>query len=365
GAVASATAGVMAVSGVAAGAVASATAGVRAAAAAAAAGQTVALAAVVALVMACGGPAATPASTAGGPGDGATSGEPGSAEVGGPNADGAEPDELVTIELLADTTAAAPGQSMTLAVRFDIAPGWHLYWENPGESGLATEIEIAAPALDVGPVRYPGPVAFTSPGPVTSYGYADRVLLSAPARVVAADGPSVPIAAVAYWLACREVCVRGSARASLALPVADRDHAPAPTNTELFAAHRARLPEPFEDLAGARVGLERPDQAGPGGEPALALTIVVPEAAALRFFPAADLQIALIDQSESGQSESGQSESGPTPAEAVHTALVVHLRADAVPDQVRGVVAVTPLGADPGDHTGHGARYYHLAVPAP
>ena len=28
-----------------------------------------------------------------------------------------------------------------LAVEFTIAPKWHIYWENPGQSGLATELE--------------------------------------------------------------------------------------------------------------------------------------------------------------------------------------------------------------------------------
>ena len=81
-----------------------------------------------------------------------------------------------------------------MGVRFDMAPGWHIYWVNPGESGMATSIEGA------GPVHYPGPERFKSPGDITNYGWDDHVVLlvEPPERIT-----TVQI----EWLACREICV--------------------------------------------------------------------------------------------------------------------------------------------------------------
>ena len=51
----------------------------------------------------------------------------------------------VTAELIADRTALVPGATTTVALRFAIAPGWHTYWRNPGESGLPTTLAWKLP----------------------------------------------------------------------------------------------------------------------------------------------------------------------------------------------------------------------------
>src|SRR5262245_33048913 len=44
--------------------------------------------------------------------------------------------EYVKPSLLADTTAIVPGQPFTVLVRMEMMPGWHVYWEFGGDSGL-------------------------------------------------------------------------------------------------------------------------------------------------------------------------------------------------------------------------------------
>jgi thiol:disulfide interchange protein DsbD len=157
--------------------------------------------------------------------------------------------DLVKLELIADTSHVQPGKKLTIAARFEIAPGWHIYWENPGESGLATEASFSAPAgYDVGDVRFPGPERFQTPGETAaSYGYEKEAVLSstvaAPARVA---GPA-RFAVQATWLACRDVCIRGQASAALELPAA-RGKSAAPAHKGLFDRHRAELPRPLAEL---------------------------------------------------------------------------------------------------------------------
>ena len=48
-----------------------------------------------------------------------------------------QPHRHVTADLIAGTSAAVPGKTLTVAVRERMEPGWHTYWANPGDSGRA------------------------------------------------------------------------------------------------------------------------------------------------------------------------------------------------------------------------------------
>src|SRR4051794_29301951 len=52
---------------------------------------------------------------------------------------------IVQATMLADTTAVQPDTTFTLGVLFKVKPGWHIYWRNPGSSGLATKVTWAIP----------------------------------------------------------------------------------------------------------------------------------------------------------------------------------------------------------------------------
>ena len=47
--------------------------------------------------------------------------------------------------LVADTTSVKPGHPFTAAVQLTIAPGWHVYWENPGDTALPIQVVSARP----------------------------------------------------------------------------------------------------------------------------------------------------------------------------------------------------------------------------
>jgi DsbC/DsbD-like thiol-disulfide interchange protein len=129
-----------------------------------------------------------------------------------------------------------------VGVRLDIADGWHLYWENPGDSGLPTRASLSLPAAGgssdavvEGPYLQ-GPERFELPGDVTMYGYErDTTVLF---RVSPADTHGVAAVAVS-WLACRERCVPGSAEMTVDLArYPRRDRRP-------IVEAREKLPEPM------------------------------------------------------------------------------------------------------------------------
>ena len=47
----------------------------------------------------------------------------------------------VQVELLPEPSTARPGEPFQAVLRMRIAPGWHTYWMNPGDSGLATALK--------------------------------------------------------------------------------------------------------------------------------------------------------------------------------------------------------------------------------
>ena len=150
----------------------------------------------------------------------------------------------VTVELIAETTVVVPGERFNVALDFKLEPHWHLYWKNPGASGLPVEIEWQLPAgLSAGEIQWPAPERIELGG-LMNYGYEDAVTLIVPIEATQDFelGSAVPIQAEVSWLACEEFCMPGDASLSLALTTG----AEAVKSGEAlaFEAARARLPAP-------------------------------------------------------------------------------------------------------------------------
>jgi thiol:disulfide interchange protein/DsbC/DsbD-like thiol-disulfide interchange protein len=151
----------------------------------------------------------------------------------------------VEITLLSARAAVAPGETVTVALRQTMADGWHTYWRNPGDSGDATRIDWALPAgATAGPIRWPTPMALPF-GPLMNYGYEGEVLLPVDITVPAGvqPGANLQLVADASWLECADICIPGSGRVAIQLPVeaAGRDG----PDAGAIRAALARLPQPL------------------------------------------------------------------------------------------------------------------------
>src|ERR1700691_3011640 len=70
----------------------------------------------------------------------------------------------VKARLISETNAIAPGQSIWVALEFDIRDGWHTYWRNPGDSGQATQLAWSLPpGLTAGDIERTTPPRFEIP----------------------------------------------------------------------------------------------------------------------------------------------------------------------------------------------------------
>ncbi len=156
--------------------------------------------------------------------------------------------ELVRAELLADSETIVPGRPVTLGLRLRMAPGWHTYWEYPGDAGMATMLDLDLPdGFRATALQWPVPKFWVQPGDLEGYGYEDEVLLLL--RVfppMELDGDEIEIRGTASWLVCKELCLPGSADLSVRLKVAEGVR---PANAELFQRFRERLPRPLREGA--------------------------------------------------------------------------------------------------------------------
>ncbi len=152
----------------------------------------------------------------------------------------------VEAELVAERTALVPGQPTSVALRLKLAPGWHTYWRNPGDSGLPTTLDWKLPGgVYAGPLQWPVPKQLPV-GPLVNYGYEGEVLHPVTLTTVPdfLSGRDVELAARADWLVCKEICIPEGADLTLTLPVANRAD-PDPRWGSAIAAVKAALPQPL------------------------------------------------------------------------------------------------------------------------
>jgi thiol:disulfide interchange protein len=148
--------------------------------------------------------------------------------------------ERATVSLVSDTDRVAPGAPFRIGLRFRLAPGWHTYWKNPGDAGVAAELDLTLPqGTTAGPIVWPTPERVNEE-PVATYAYNGNLLL--PVTVTPArDGGPVAIEAEARWLVCKEICVPEQGKFRLNLPAG----ANAPSaEAALFAEADRRTPRP-------------------------------------------------------------------------------------------------------------------------
>ncbi|MFN3135102.1 MAG: protein-disulfide reductase DsbD domain-containing protein [Candidatus Kryptonium sp.] len=148
--------------------------------------------------------------------------------------------DLVKVEIISDWDGVS--NDFFLGVKFSISPGWYIYWQNPGDAGLAPEIKLTLPTrLKAGEVLFPVPRKITH-GDIISFGYYNEVVLLIPVQIVSKEklDRSSIIDAKINWLVCSESCVPGSTTIKYALRKAKN------TERALIKKYKNLVPRNFE-----------------------------------------------------------------------------------------------------------------------
>lgn len=132
----------------------------------------------------------------------------------------------VEARLVSPVESVVPNRSLWVGVLLKIDPKWHVYWKNPGDSGLPTRIGWVLPeGFTASEIQWPLPQRYPLGG-LVNYGYEDQVLLmseisgTAEAYSSLRRGEDFFVRARVKWLVCKESCIPGKADLELKLPVA-------------------------------------------------------------------------------------------------------------------------------------------------
>jgi len=192
----------------------------------------------------------------------------------------------VELRLLVDPTPA-PGRVARVGVLFTLDPGWHVYWRNPGEAGLPTRLAFELEGAELGPVAWPAPAVFREPDAgLTSYGYADTVLLASNLVRLGPPGAGRQLRATADFLICNDQCIPGEVELvrDLDQALAEANGAAAARTHALFEEFAARVPQSAAAL-GVDVGIDGIERPARAGEPVRARLSVHGAVASAAFIP--------------------------------------------------------------------------------
>ena len=147
------------------------------------------------------------------------------------------------LSLVSDHGVIVAGQPEWIGLRFDLDPGWHIYWTNPGDSGEPPKVTWLLPTgFAASDLQFPAPQRISDHS-LMDYGYQGSVMLLAKLTSAKAPSKQAEIGADVRYLVCREVCLPGRDHVSLTLPTAAGGQG-AVDSAEIQAA-KEHLPQPL------------------------------------------------------------------------------------------------------------------------
>jgi len=204
-----------------------------------------------------------------------------------------------TASLVLEDTAVPPNGQTRIGIRFKMDPEWHIYWQNPGDSGEPPKITWKLPrGVQMGALEWPAPARMNNPAG-TDYGYQDDVVLLATLQVAPTTqaGSALDIAGDLRWLVCHDVCIPQRAEVKTQLRVADKPQANSDAQ-HVIADAAARVPMPLPPGSGIVA-------ANISGAFELNLSAFGPALTAAEFFPLEPEQIDNAAQQEFTTSAAG------------------------------------------------------------
>lgn len=118
----------------------------------------------------------------------------------------------VTVKAVTEKSYYRAGDIVNTLFEYSMRDGWHIYWVNPGDAGLATEIDWNLPST-YGDVyyQYSIPNKYVS-SDIGDYGYKPKAKIISSFRLpkVLPKDTIINLTITAKWLRCREICVPGA-----------------------------------------------------------------------------------------------------------------------------------------------------------
>lgn len=130
--------------------------------------------------------------------------------------------ELVRVRVSSLNDSVPQGETFYLRFGFKLKKDWHIYWRNPGDSGIPTEIEFESQkGFEFGDIIWeiPEKIPFDD---LANYGYSDSVTLVVPIKVSQdVENGDYKLKSNISWLVCKELCLPGDTSITTNIKVSD------------------------------------------------------------------------------------------------------------------------------------------------
>lgn len=123
--------------------------------------------------------------------------------------------------------------------------GWHIYWQNPGDSGEPPRIQWQLPAgVTAGALQWPPPMRLTTTAGA-DYGYqSTTVLLSSLLLPTTIASGTIEVGGDLRWLVCHDICVPQKTHLQASLRVGSATSI-SEAARQLLQSAAERLPKPL------------------------------------------------------------------------------------------------------------------------
>ena len=152
--------------------------------------------------------------------------------------------KYVNVSAINEFKAYQPGMHVRTAFEFKMSGGWHIYWTNPGDAGLATSVEWILPDGfgDVA-TEYSVPVKSMS-NDIVDYGYAHTGTLITSFRLPSnfKNDTTIELTAHVNWLRCKDICVPGGDTIKVRFPVSMKHPADKQYNSDFLDLYPMYFP---------------------------------------------------------------------------------------------------------------------------
>ena len=146
-------------------------------------------------------------------------------------------------QIVVDSYSLEINQIIPIGILIELENNWHIYWRNPGDSGMPTSIDFNLPdGITISEIKWPAPKAFEYDG-LASYGYEKQLLLLAYLSVPKNYNlSSIEIIANLKSLICKDVCIPFNTTVSTEIDLAN-NYRVEDQIIRLFIDARNSLPE--------------------------------------------------------------------------------------------------------------------------
>ena len=143
--------------------------------------------------------------------------------------------------LSATVNTVRPGHGFTLLFHLRMRKGWHAYWKNPGDSGLAPSFKWQLPpGFRVGKIQWLPPERIKL-GPLTNFGYKNDAYYLIPISSRHKVYGQHILKVKADWLVCDQECVPQTSTLSIPINIGRYDQPS--TSEKLIKLLRKKLPK--------------------------------------------------------------------------------------------------------------------------